>query len=175
MGWGGRPGGRFDQDLGIYHDVWKGEPVGGGSTPAVTPEVREIPLVFGGAVSAAFERVARWGTGYVGASVSAPMVAPAFEATRAAWANARRWGFPYLVAVAYFALADTEQGRANVWDYYSISGDDISRLVTEGVAAGPARVKGTVAAFAEIGADELILNPTVGDTEEITRLADIVL
>ena len=168
-------GRRFDQDLGIYHDVWKGEPVGGGPNPAVTPEAREIPVVFGGAVPAAFECVARWGTGYVGASVPAPMVAPAFEAARAAWTNASRRGSPYLVAVAYFALGDTEQGQANVWDYYSISGDEIARLITNGVAAGPARVKDTVAAFADIGADELILNPTVGDLEEITRLADIVL
>ena len=53
--------------------------------------------------------------------------------------------------------------------------DEIARLITNGVAAGPARVKDTVAAFADIGADELILNPTVGDLEEITRLADIVL
>jgi putative N-acetylmannosamine-6-phosphate epimerase len=48
-------------------------------------------------------------------------------------------------------------------------------VITEGVAAGPAQVKETVAAFADIGADELIFNPAVGDPEEITRLADIVL
>ena len=167
-------GQRFDQDLGIYRNVWKGEPVGGGPNPAVTPEAREIPLIFGGAVPASFERVARWGIGYVGASAQAPMVAPDFEATRATWAKAGREGSPYLVAIAYFALGDTEQGQANVFDYYSIAGDEIARLITGGVAAGPGRVKDTVAAFADIGADELILNPTVGDLEEITRLADIV-
>ena len=174
LGVAGR-GRRFDHDLGIYRDVWKGEPVGGGPNPAVTPEAREIPLVFGGAVPAAFERVARWGTGYVGGSVPAPMVAPAFEATRAAWTNAGREGSPYLIAIAYFALGDAERGRSNVWDYYSIGGDEIARLITDGVSAGPEQVKDTVAAFAGMGADELILNPTVGDTEEITRLADIVL
>jgi alkanesulfonate monooxygenase SsuD/methylene tetrahydromethanopterin reductase-like flavin-dependent oxidoreductase (luciferase family) len=174
LGMDGR-GQRFDQDLEIYRDVWKGEPVGGGPNPAVTPEAREIPLVFGGSAPAAFERVARWGIGYVGASVPAPMVAPAFEATRAAWARAARGGSPYLVAIAYFALGDTGQGRANVWDYYSIAGDEVAGFISEGLAAGPAQVKETVAAFADIGADELILNPTVGDPEEITRLADIVL
>lgn len=174
LGMAGR-GRRFDQDLGIYRDVWNGEPVGGGPNPAVTPGAREIPLLFGGAVPASFERVARWGIGYIGGSLPAPMVAPAFEATRAAWAKAGREGSPYLVAVAYFALGDTDQGRANVWDYYSISGDQVARLITDGVAAGPERVKDTVAAFADLGADELILNPTVGDPEEITRLADIVL
>lgn len=174
LGMAGR-GRRFDQDLGIYRDVWNGEPVGGGPNPAVTPGAREIPLLFGGAVPASFERVARWGIGYIGGSLPAPMVAPAFEATRAAWAKAGREGSPYLVAVAYFALGDTDQGRANVWDYYSISGDQVARLITDGVAAGPERVKDTVAAFADLGADELILNPTVGDPEEITRLAGIVL
>lgn len=174
LGLAGR-GRRFDQDLGIYRDVWKGEPVGGGPNPAVTPDAREIPLLFGGAAPATFERVARWGVGYIGGSVAAPMVAPAFDATRAAWATAGREGSPYLVAIAYFALGDTEQGRANVWDYYSISGDQVARLITEGVAAGPGQVKDAVAAFADIGADELIFNPAVGDLEEIARLADIVL
>jgi alkanesulfonate monooxygenase SsuD/methylene tetrahydromethanopterin reductase-like flavin-dependent oxidoreductase (luciferase family) len=168
-------GKRFERDLEIYRDVWKGQPVGGGPNPAVTPEAREIPILFGGMVPATFERVARWGAGYVGASVPASMVAPAFEATRAAWANAGREGSPYLVAIAYYAIGNTEQGLANVYDYYSISGEQIARLITDAVSTGPTRIKETVAAFAELGADELILNPTVGDLEEITRLADVVL
>jgi alkanesulfonate monooxygenase SsuD/methylene tetrahydromethanopterin reductase-like flavin-dependent oxidoreductase (luciferase family) len=168
-------GQRFDHDLGIYSNVWKGEPVGGGPNPAVTPEAREIPLIFGGTVPASFERMARWGIGYVGASLPTAMVAPTFDAARAAWAEAGRERSPHLVAIAYFALRDTEQGRSNVWDYYSISGDEVARLITGAVAAGPGPVKDTVAAFADIGADELILNPTVGDLEEITRLADLVL
>jgi alkanesulfonate monooxygenase SsuD/methylene tetrahydromethanopterin reductase-like flavin-dependent oxidoreductase (luciferase family) len=168
-------GRRFDRDLGVYRDVWSGKPVGGGPNPAVTPDARQIPLVFGGAVPATFERMARWGVGYVGASVPAPMIAPAFEAARAAWAGAGREGFPYLVAIAYFALGDPDLGRSNVWDYYSITGEEIARLVTDGVAAGSEKIKDTVAAFANIGADELILNPTVGDIGEITRLAEIVL
>ncbi|MCO5996678.1 LLM class flavin-dependent oxidoreductase [Actinoallomurus rhizosphaericola] len=168
-------GRRFDQDLDVYRDVWRGEPVGGGPNPAVPPEAREIPLLFGGAVPASFERVARRGAGYIGGSVPAPMVAPAFDAVRAAWATAGREGSPHLVALAYFALGDTEQGHANVWDYYQSTGDEVARLITDGMASGPGRVKDAVAAFADIGADELILNPAVGDPDEIDRLADIVL
>jgi alkanesulfonate monooxygenase SsuD/methylene tetrahydromethanopterin reductase-like flavin-dependent oxidoreductase (luciferase family) len=93
LGLAGR-GQRFDQDLGIYRDVWNGEPVGGSPNPAVTPGTRQIPLLFGGIVPATFERAARWGTGYVGASVPAPMIEPAFDAARAAWANAGRQGRP---------------------------------------------------------------------------------
>ncbi len=166
-------GPRLDSDLSVYRDVWKGQPVGGGPNPAVTPEAREIPLMFGGTVQASFERVARWGTGYVGGPVLAPRVAPAFEAARAAWAKAGREGSPYLAAVAHFALGDAEQGRGNVWDYYRITGDKGARLLAEIMAAGPGQVKDTVMAFTDIGADELIFLPAVGDLEEITRLAAI--
>jgi alkanesulfonate monooxygenase SsuD/methylene tetrahydromethanopterin reductase-like flavin-dependent oxidoreductase (luciferase family) len=109
-------GKRLDEDLDVYRRVWKGEPVGGGPSPGVTPGAREIPLMFGGGVAAAYERVARRGTGYIGPSVPAAMVAPLFEGARAAWDEAGRAGSPRLVAIAYFALGYQEQGRGNVWD-----------------------------------------------------------
>lgn len=40
---------------------------------------------------------------------------------------------------------------------------------------GQGAVRDTVAAFADIGADELIFSPGVGDLDEVTRLADTVL
>src|SRR5258708_18234723 len=98
LGLGAR-GQRFDQDLGIYRDVWNGEPVGGGPNPAVTPRARQIPLIFGGAAPAAFERVARWGIGYIGTSIPAPLVAPCFEATRCAWSKAGREVSPRLRSI----------------------------------------------------------------------------
>ena len=168
-------GQRFDHDLEVYRDVWDGRPVGGGPNPAVTPGTRQIPLVFGGMVAATFERVARSGVGYVGGSAPAPMIAPSFQATRAAWAEADREGSPYLIAIAYFAISDGELGRANVWDYYSAQGEEFARFFADAVSVGPDEIKRTVASFADIGADELILNPAVGDLEEISRLAEIVL
>ncbi|MEV5753752.1 hypothetical protein AB0L00_38535 [Actinoallomurus sp. NPDC052308] len=101
-------------------------------------------------LSASFERVARRGAGYIGGSVPAPLVAPAFDAVRAAWATAGREGSPHLVALAYSALGDTVQGHANVWDYYQSTGDEVARLITDGMASGPGRVKDAVAAFADI-------------------------
>ena len=99
----------------------------------------------------------------------------AFAAARGAWAKAGRAGSPCLAAVAHFALGDAEQGPANVWDYYPITGDKGSQRIAEGMATGPGQVKDTVTAFADIGADERIFLPTGGDPEEITRLAAIVL
>jgi alkanesulfonate monooxygenase SsuD/methylene tetrahydromethanopterin reductase-like flavin-dependent oxidoreductase (luciferase family) len=168
-------GKRFDQDLGVYQRVWKGERIGDGPNAAMTPGAREIPLMFGGHSTASYERMARWGKGYIGGSVPAPMVAPSFEAARAAWDKGGREGPPRLVALAYFALGDAEQGRGNVWEFYRIGGEEFTGLVTGGIAVGPDEVRETVAAFADIGATDLILNPAVGDPDEISRLADIVL
>jgi alkanesulfonate monooxygenase SsuD/methylene tetrahydromethanopterin reductase-like flavin-dependent oxidoreductase (luciferase family) len=123
-------GKRFDQDLGVYQRVWKGERVGDRPNAAVTPGAREIPLQFGGHAAASYERMARWGTRYVGGSVPAPMVVPSFQAARAAWNKAGREGPPRLVALAYVALGDAEQGRSNVWEFYRIGGEEFAGLVT---------------------------------------------
>jgi alkanesulfonate monooxygenase SsuD/methylene tetrahydromethanopterin reductase-like flavin-dependent oxidoreductase (luciferase family) len=168
-------GPRFDRDLAIYRDVWNGEPVGGGPNPAVTAEARQIPLIIGGSVPASFERAARWGAGYISGSVPASMVAPAFEGVRAAWAEADRKDSPRLVAIAYFAVAEPELGRDNIYRFYSITGNARASLVTKAVAGGPQQIKDAINAFADIGADELMLNPAVPDPNEISRLADIVL
>ena len=174
LGLAGR-GRRFDRDLAVYRDVWQGELVGGGHNPGVTPGARQIPLLIGGGAPASFERMARWGNGYVGPAAPPPAVAPAFEGARAAWAEAGREGSPYLVAVAYFALGDVEQGRANVWDYCTAHGEEIARMMANGVATGPGPIKDRVAAYADLGVDELIFSPSVGDGDEVSRLADTVL
>jgi alkanesulfonate monooxygenase SsuD/methylene tetrahydromethanopterin reductase-like flavin-dependent oxidoreductase (luciferase family) len=168
-------GRRFDRDLAVYRDVWRGEPIGGGPNPAVTPGARQIPLLIGGGTPASFARMARWGNGYVSPAAPPPAVAPAFEGARAAWAEADREGSPYLVAVAYFALGDVEQGRANVWDYCIAHGEAIADMMTNGIATGPGPIKDRVAAYADLGVDELIFSPSVGDVDEISRLADTVL
>jgi alkanesulfonate monooxygenase SsuD/methylene tetrahydromethanopterin reductase-like flavin-dependent oxidoreductase (luciferase family) len=119
--------------------------------------------------------VARLADGYIGGAVPAPMVAPSFDAVRAIWTEAGRAGSPRLVAVAYYAFDDIDQGRANVWGYYSSAGDQFAGLLTGNVSHGADGVKATIAAFDEIGADELIFNPAVSDPAEIDRLAEVVL
>src|SRR5437588_473036 len=86
---------------------------------AAAAGTRELPFLFGGSAPVAMARMAKWGQGYVGGSMPASMVAQAFDGARAAWKDAGREGAPRLVAVAYFAFADGDQGRANVHDYYS--------------------------------------------------------
>jgi alkanesulfonate monooxygenase SsuD/methylene tetrahydromethanopterin reductase-like flavin-dependent oxidoreductase (luciferase family) len=188
LGIGGRPddfvadgapiagrGKRFDHDLETYREIWQGAPVGGGPNPAVPEGTRQVPLLFGGNAPAALARMAKWGIGYVGGSMPATMVAGAFDAARSAWKEAGRDGEPRLVAVNYFAFADGDQGRANVHDYYSFLGEDTANFIASAASVGPDAIKATVAAFAEIGTDELFLNPTIPNLDEISKLADAVL
>ncbi|MGH3249895.1 MAG: LLM class flavin-dependent oxidoreductase [Trebonia sp.] len=167
-------GRRFDQDLAHFREVWSGEPVGGGSNPAVPAGTRPVPMLFGGMAPAAIERMARWGEGYIGGSVPAPMVAPSFDAARDAWSRAGRDGSPRLVALAYYALGDGEQGRKNVHDYYNAFGD-FADLVAAGVCDTPQKVREAIASFEGIGADDLIFNTGTDDVDDMKRLADIVL
>jgi alkanesulfonate monooxygenase SsuD/methylene tetrahydromethanopterin reductase-like flavin-dependent oxidoreductase (luciferase family) len=167
-------GKRFDRDLAHFREVWSGEPVGGGSNPAVPAGTRQVPMLFGGTAPAAIDRMARWGEGYIGGSVPAPMVAPSYDAARDAWSRAGRDGSPRLVALVYYALGDGEQGRKNVHDYYSPFGD-FANLVASAVCDTPQKVREAIASFEGIGADDLIFNPGTDDVDDIKRLADIVL
>jgi alkanesulfonate monooxygenase SsuD/methylene tetrahydromethanopterin reductase-like flavin-dependent oxidoreductase (luciferase family) len=168
-------GKRFDRDLEVYREFWGGAHIGGGPNAGVTPHARQVPLLFGGMSEAAYARGAKWGTGYIGGSMPAPMVAPSFEAYRAAWAEADREGEPRFVALAYFAFGDGDQGRANIHDYYSIAGEEFAGLVSSNLAVGADKVKETLKSFEDIGATDIIFNPGVGDLDEISRLADVLL
>ena len=170
-----RRGRRFDHDLQVYQDVWKGKLVGGGGNPAVPAGTREIPLLFGGQASAALERMARWGQGYIGATFPPEVVADHFDAARDAWRKAGREGSPRLVAVAYFALDDTDESRGNIYDYYSNFGDEAAKAIAAGVRCGARAVKDAVSAFADLGADELIFSPARADLGEVSWLAEAVL
>jgi alkanesulfonate monooxygenase SsuD/methylene tetrahydromethanopterin reductase-like flavin-dependent oxidoreductase (luciferase family) len=168
-------GKRIDADLETYRSVWRGEPFGGGPNPGVPAGTREVPLLFGGSAAASFERMARWGQGYVAGGMPAPMVAEPFEQARNAWQAAGRDGSPQLVAVAYFVFGDVDKGRANVRNYYIAGGEEFGDMVANGVHAGADAVRAAVRAFEEIGTDELILHPALDDVDEVAKLADAVL
>ncbi|MFG1603320.1 LLM class flavin-dependent oxidoreductase [Actinoplanes sp. NPDC049265] len=167
-------GKRIDADLEVYHRVWKGEPVGGGDNAAVPTGTRAVPLLFGGMAPASFARLAKWGQGWVAPSVPVAMAAQGFEAARGAWKAAGREGDPRMVGIAYVALGDPEKGKANVYDYYSISPQFLD-IVMSSVSTSADQLRETVKAFAALGIDELILNPTTDDPDEVERFAEVVL
>ena len=110
---------RFDHDLEIYREVWRGEPVGGSTNPAVPPGTRQLPMLFGGFAPAALNRMARWGEGYIGGSIPASMAGPMFDAARAAWQRGRARRLAAAGRPGVLRPRRRRQGTANVYDYYS--------------------------------------------------------
>jgi hypothetical protein len=113
------------------------------------------------------------GQGYIGASVPPEMVAGGFDSARAAWSKAGRQGSRRLVGLAYFGLGDTEQGRRNVYDDYSIAGDEIARTVVNGFRDSAEAVEDVVKAYEDLEAAELIFCQGLDDPSEVPRLAEI--
>ncbi|QVQ53405.1 LLM class flavin-dependent oxidoreductase [Spiractinospora alimapuensis] len=168
-------GKRLDEDITIYRSVWRGALPQGGDLPLVTERAREVPLLFGGAVQASFDRVARSGEGYVAGTLPPAMVAPSLEGVRVAWKDAGRDGDPYLVALAYFAFADVATGGENLYHYYASMGPETADFLVSNINTGADEVRDSVRAFADLGVDELIFHPTTDDLDEIARLAEVVL
>jgi alkanesulfonate monooxygenase SsuD/methylene tetrahydromethanopterin reductase-like flavin-dependent oxidoreductase (luciferase family) len=166
-------GARFDRDLETYAAVWEGKPVGGGTNPAVPQGTRKVPLLFGGFAPAALDRMARWGEGYVGGSLPPAMVGPSFEAAREAWRRGGREGSPRIVALAYYSLTDGDAGRDNVYDYYSVT-PDFAKITAGAVCTTPEAVRETIAAYTDLGADEILFNPGTDNVDEVARLAEVV-
>ena len=167
-------GKRMDACLETYRSVWRGERIGGGDNAGVPSGTREVPLLFGGVAPAALGRMARWGEGYIGRPQLVETVAGAFEQARTAWADNGRPGEPRLVALAYFALGDPDQGRAKVHDYYSERGEMAATFAAT-VRTTTDELRQAVKDFASIGADELVFNPATHNLDDIAALADAVL
>ncbi|GAA3628711.1 LLM class flavin-dependent oxidoreductase [Kineosporia mesophila] len=168
-------GRRFDRDLDVYQDVWNGKPLGEHGNSWVTGAGRAIPLLMGGMAPAALDRMARWGEGYISASVPPHIAAATYDAARSAWSQADRTGAPKIVAISYFNFADEERGRANVHHYYLGSPPDLAALISGSFPARAEALRQRVADFRDLGVDELIFNPTLPDIHELDRLAEIVL
>lgn len=167
-------GKRFDQDLETYRKVWRGETVGGDLNAAVPEGTRQVPMLFGAAAPTALARMAKWGEGYIGPSLPAPMLTGTFDAARKAWQDEGREGSPRLVGLIYFSLGDPEKGRSNVHDYYSVA-PEFAGMAVDGVATTPDRVRQAVKEYEEIGVNEVMLNAGTDDLDEIARLAELVL
>jgi alkanesulfonate monooxygenase SsuD/methylene tetrahydromethanopterin reductase-like flavin-dependent oxidoreductase (luciferase family) len=169
-------GRRFDEQLAELRRAFAGEPLADGSAPVIPDGTTPVPIMIGGASDAAVRRTVEFGTGWTAGGVPPQMVAPFVERVRAAWRDAGRDGSPRIVALNYFGLGDTEERSRNyLLDYYGFLGPELAEMIAGGAHRSPEAVRDVVAAFTEAGVDELILDPTVGDPEQVDLLAEAAL
>lgn len=171
-------GQRFDEQLRGLQAAWSGRALVDGTRPVSPRPVQEggVPLYIGGGTDAAIQRVVEFGVGYTAGGLPPDMVAGMVDRVQTAWKDGGREGRARIIALAYFGLGDTEdRSRAALLDYYAPRGDDVATMIADSALRTPGAISGAVAAFAEAGVDELILDPTVSDPGQVDQLADVVL
>lgn len=170
-------GQRFDEQLRDLQRAWNGEPLLEGARP-VGPQPAQpggIPLLIGGMTDAAVRRVVDFGVGWTAGGLPPDQAHQMAEKVRTAWKQAGRDGEPRLVALLYFGLGDTEErSRAYLRDYYGPMGEDTANMIADSALRSPEAITATIDGFRDIGFDELILDPTVADPEQVDLLADAI-
>ena len=175
LGWSDR-GKRWDHDLDLIHRVWAGELIEGvqnavGPTPASDARV---PMIFGGSTDAAIRRVLAYGVGWTAGGSPPDAVAPFAEQVRAAWKDAGKPGAPRIVALSYFSIGEEDAAKRYITDYYAFLGD-FAKQMADWIPKDAQAVQATVKAFEDAGVDELILDATIDDPDQVDKLAEVVL
>lgn len=168
----------FDQQLRDLQRAWAGEPLLDGTRPVGPPPVQRPgpPMLIGGMTDAAVRRVVECGIGWTAGGLPPDAVEGMVGKIQAAWAEAGREGKPRIVALTYFGLGNTlEESRGYLLDYYGPMGSDVAEMIAGSALRSVEAVKGAVAAYAAAGVDELILDPTVADPDQVDELAAAAL
>lgn len=168
----------MERQLELMKRIWLGEPVGDGvgkigPAPAQSggPEI-----LIGGYSPEAIKRGARWADGYISGGGGDPARAREnYDLLVKEWEAEGRKGKPRFVAAVYFALGEDarERGAVSIRDYYSFMGPRVDYMVGA-IFASDDSVKSAIKGFSDAGTDELILWPTIGDVDQVDRLANLV-
>ncbi len=169
---------RFEEQLRQLRTAWSGEPLAEGTRPVGPAPVQSsgVPLLIGGHSDASIRRAVEFGVGWTAGGLPPQAVAPLVDKLRSAWSESGRDGEARVVALAYFSMGDTEEdSRRYLLDYYNPMGSEIAEMIAGSAVRSAEAISGAVEAFAQVGVDELILDPTVSDPDQVDALAGVVL
>ena len=168
-------GRRFDEQLEGLEKAWAGEPLVEGARSVVpTALQRPVPLVLGGTADASFRRVVQFAEGWTAGGLPPDAVAPLVERVHSAWAESGREGRAKIVALAYYSLGDTEEiSRQYLRDYYGVMGSEVADMIAGSALRSAEAIRSAIVAYAAVGVDELILDPTVADPAQVDALAEV--
>jgi alkanesulfonate monooxygenase SsuD/methylene tetrahydromethanopterin reductase-like flavin-dependent oxidoreductase (luciferase family) len=165
----------FDAQLADLKRAWHGEALAEGTKPAAPdPGFGGVPLLIGGMTDATVRRVVEHGVGWTAGGLPPDALPPFIEQVRTAWREARE-GEPRFVGLTYFSLGDVEaESRAYLLSYYEPMGADMAEMIAGSALRSPDAIRGAVQAYAAAGLDELILDPTVSDPNQVDLLAEVI-
>jgi alkanesulfonate monooxygenase SsuD/methylene tetrahydromethanopterin reductase-like flavin-dependent oxidoreductase (luciferase family) len=170
-------GSRFDEQLRDLKSAWAGQALEPETRPVSPPPVQDpIPFLIGGTSAAAVRRGVEHGIGWTAGGMPPDAVADFGQRVKAGWSDAGREGSPRIVALVYFGLGDTEaESRRNMQHYYEPMGADVAGMIADGVLRSPDAIRGAVQAYQQAGVDELVLDPSVADPQQVELLAEVAL
>lgn len=130
-------------------------------------------LLVGGSVTAAYQRAASHGDGWIMGGGTPEMFRQGVETLLSAWRKEGRDGEPRKSALAYYSLgAEAEQAaQSYLGDYYGFLGAELAGMVVGSAAKDAETVQGYISAFEAEGCDELIFFPSSSDPEQVRLLA----
>lgn len=169
-------GRRLDEQMAAMNRLWHGEPYGDGVgyIGPVPARIGGPDILFGDFRPAALERVAHRGDGFLCAA--APSWAGGlFDTVRGFWKEYGRDGQARLVAQVNIALGPPDvidDARGRMHAYYAFTGTADRMLA--GLLTTPAEIRAALAAFADLGADEVVLYCYGIDPDQVDRLADVL-
>lgn len=167
----------FDRQLAFLERAWSGQAISEEVGPLGPAPVQQggPELLLGGYSPAAVKRLERWGQGFMAGGGDPVMAGHFFRLVEETWQGAGRSGKPRLVGCAYFALGEnaSERATAEISHYYAFAPDRAERIAA-GLPATPEKLRALIQAYQDIGTDELILWPSIGELDQIARLTDVI-
>lgn len=139
---------------------------------ALGPAPPQFEILIGGARRNALQWLARFGDGYTSGGIKPEFFGYEVQATLGAWAEAGKPGRPRIVAGTWCASEERyEETRRNL-DHYLLMGGP-PEFIRDQIWRGEEGVRECVAAFAALGADEVVFFPHVADVGELEWLGEL--
>jgi alkanesulfonate monooxygenase SsuD/methylene tetrahydromethanopterin reductase-like flavin-dependent oxidoreductase (luciferase family) len=164
-------GRRFDNQLGTLREIWAGDRVGPAPARPGGP-----PLLVAGYVPRAIERAARLADGWSMGVGTLEQFRGGLAILRDAWAGHHRGGQPRTLAMAYFALGrgGRDAAEQDLHHYYGWLGRDTAAEIATGALTDPGAVIRWLCAYADVGAQEVLLMPCSPEPAQVDLLAEAV-
>jgi len=163
--------------------IWSGENVVEGTLRPVEPypiQKPGPPVIAGVMGPKGLASAAIWSEGISGMSMTARAdeAEAAFNQARQAWQEADATKTPQLNTAFWFALGENadQQVETHLTRYFNWVDEGSRQAMVKhgGFRGSAAELKDRLKAFADTGADELLLIPTSIDPEEVDRAAEVV-
>jgi len=163
--------------------IWSGENVVEGTLRPVEPypiQTPGPPVIAGVMGPKGLASAAKWSEGISGMSMTARAdeAEAAFNQARQAWQEADTTKTPQLNTAFWFALGENadQQVETHLTRYFNWVDEGSRQAMVKhgGFRGSAAELKDRLKAFADTGADELLLIPTSIDPEEVDRAAEVV-